>query len=79
MFARQRITSIVFDVELIHLVRRRGYTSAIVPIRWADRRGSRMHPGVRLAVRVAWDLFRIPLLHRDVRRAARDAHDRAAA
>ena len=79
MFARQRITSIVFDVELIHLVRRRGYTSAIVPIRWADRRGSRMHPGVRLAVRVAWDLFRIPLLHRAVRPAARDAHDRAAA
>jgi dolichyl-phosphate beta-glucosyltransferase len=79
VFARQQITSIVFDVELIHLVRRRGYTSAIVPIRWADRRGSRMHPGVRLAVRVALDLFRIPLLHRGVRPAARDAHDRAAA
>ena len=30
-----------------------------------------MHPGVRLAMRVAWDLFRIPLIHRDVRRAAR--------
>jgi dolichyl-phosphate beta-glucosyltransferase len=79
VFARQQITSIVFDVELIHLVRRRGYTSAIVPIRWADRRGSRMHPGVRLAVRVALDLFRIPLLHRGVRPAARDARDRAAA
>ena len=79
VFARQQITSIVFDVELIYLVRRRGYTSAIVPIRWADRRGSRMHPGVRLAIRVAWDLFRIPLLHRGVRPAARDARDRAAA
>ena len=79
VFARQQITSIVFDVELIHLVRRRGYTSAIVPIRWADRRGSRMQPGVRLAVRVAWDLFRIPLLHRTVRPAARDARDQAAA
>ena len=79
VFARQRITSIVFDVELIHLVRRRGYTSAIVPIRWADRRGSRMQPGVRLALRVAWDLFRIPLLHREVRAAARNGGDRAAA
>jgi dolichyl-phosphate beta-glucosyltransferase len=69
VFARQQVTSIVFDVEVIYLVRRRGYRHAVVPIRWADRRGSRMHPGPRLALRVAWDLFRIPLIHRDVRRA----------
>ena len=68
LFARQRITSIVFDVELIHLARRRGYRLAIVPIRWQDVRGSRMRPGPVLALRVAWDLFRIPLLHRSVRR-----------
>jgi dolichyl-phosphate beta-glucosyltransferase len=80
VFTRQRITSIVFDVELIHLVRRRGYASRVVPIRWADRRGSRMQPGFRLALRVAWDLFRIPLLHRDVKRAAvREPVDRVAA
>ena len=37
---------------------------AIVPIRWDDRRGSRMRARPGLAVRVAWDLFRIPLIHR---------------
>jgi len=68
VFGRQVITSIVFDVELVHLVRRLGYRMAIVPVRWEDRRGSRMHPGPRLAFRVAWDLFRIPFLHRRVRR-----------
>ena len=68
MFSRQRVTSIVFDVELIHLARRRGYRVAIVPVRWMDQRGSRMRPGFRLALSVAWDLFRIPLLHRKVRR-----------
>ena len=68
LFARQRITSIVFDVELIHLARRRGYRMAIVPIRWSDKRGSRMRPGPRLAVRVAWDLFRAPILHRTIAR-----------
>src|SRR5262249_28303561 len=31
LFSRQRITSIVFDVEIIHLARRRGYTIAVVP------------------------------------------------
>jgi dolichyl-phosphate beta-glucosyltransferase len=64
LFADQKITSIVFDVELIYLARRRGCSIAIVPIRWYDKRGSRMRPGFKLAVRVAWDLLRIPLIHR---------------
>ncbi len=68
LFGRQRVTSIVFDVEIIYLARRRGYRLAVVPIHWADRAGShmRMRPG--LAARVAWDLFRIPLVHRGVGR-----------
>jgi dolichyl-phosphate beta-glucosyltransferase len=70
LFERQQITSIVFDAELIYLARRRGYRIAVVPVRWADRRGSRMRPGIRLAARVAWDLVRIPLLHRRVPRAS---------
>ncbi len=68
LFARQRVTSIVFDVELIYLARRRGYRMAIVPIRWFDKRGSRMRARPGLAIRVAWDLFRIPLIHRGSRR-----------
>jgi dolichyl-phosphate beta-glucosyltransferase len=72
LFGRQRITSIVFDVELIYLARRRGYGIAVVPIRWSDKRGSRMHPGARLGLRVAWDLFRTPFLHRRVARRAPD-------
>ena len=68
LFGRQAITSIVFDVELIYLARRRGYRIAIVPIRWADKRGSRMHPGPMLALRVGWDLVRARLIHRRVSR-----------
>lgn len=68
IFRRQRIRSIVFDVELIYLCRRRGYRLAVVPIEWEDRRGSRMRTGLGLALRVAWDLFRIPLIHRRLRR-----------
>ncbi|MFI5253971.1 MAG: glycosyltransferase [Candidatus Limnocylindrales bacterium] len=67
LFGPQRITSIVFDVEIIHLARRLGRSVAIVPVQWSDRHGSRMHVGLRLAVRVGWDLLRIPLLHRRVR------------
>ena len=68
LFEAQQIRSIVFDVELIYLARRRGYRIAIVPIRWSDRRGSRMRPRPGLALTVAWDLVRIRLLHRGVRR-----------
>ncbi len=70
LFSRQRVTSIVFDVELIYLARRRGYRLAIVPIHWADRRGSHMQMRPAIAARVAWDLFRIPLIHRSVVRPA---------
>jgi dolichyl-phosphate beta-glucosyltransferase len=64
LFARQQVVSIVFDVELIYLARRRGYRLAVVPIRWYDKRGSRMQARLGMAIRVGWDLFRIPLIHR---------------
>jgi hypothetical protein len=50
LISQQKVTSIVFDVEIIHLARRRGYEIAVVPIRWEDVRGSRMRPGAALAV-----------------------------
>jgi len=68
LFGQQRITSIVFDVEIIYLARRRGYRMAIVPIQWSDKRGSRLHARPGIALRVVWDLFRIPLIHRRVAR-----------
>jgi dolichyl-phosphate beta-glucosyltransferase len=73
LFARQQVTSIVFDVEIIYLARRRGYRFAVVPIQWYDRRGSRMRAGIGLALRVAWDLFRIPLIHRRSAKRRSDA------
>jgi dolichyl-phosphate beta-glucosyltransferase len=73
LFARQHILSIVFDVELIFLARKRGYSIDIVPIRWADKRGSRMRARPGLALRVAWDLFRIPVIHRRVGRRQENA------
>jgi dolichyl-phosphate beta-glucosyltransferase len=69
LFSRQRITSIVFDAEIIHLARKRGYRMAVVPVQWSDKRGSRMRVRPRLALQVAVDLVRIPLVHRGVKRA----------
>jgi glycosyltransferase involved in cell wall biosynthesis len=66
VFERQRIGSIVFDAEVIHLARKRGYSIASVPVQWSDKRGSRMHVRPGLALRVLVDLVRIPLIHRGV-------------
>ena len=78
LFGRMRISSIVFDVDLIYLARKRGYRIAIVPIVWADRRGSRMHARPGLALRVAWDLVRIRFVHHGVKRVAPDGSGGAA-
>ncbi len=66
LFERLTTDGIVFDAELIHLARRRGYDMAIVPVMWHDVRGSRMRVRPRLALQVLYDLVRIPLIHRDV-------------
>jgi dolichyl-phosphate beta-glucosyltransferase len=66
LFVRQKIGGIVFDAEIIHLARKRGYSIAIVPVQWSDKRGSRMRVSPGLALSVVYDLFRIPLIHRSV-------------
>jgi dolichyl-phosphate beta-glucosyltransferase len=66
LFARQVIGGIVFDAEIIHMARKRGYSIAIVPVQWSDKRGSRMRVRPSLALSVVYDLFRIPLIHRKV-------------
>ena len=67
LFARQQIRSIVFDAEIIFMARKRGYRVAVVPVQWTDQRGSRMRVRPTLALRVAWDLMRIPIIHRGMR------------
>lgn len=66
LFAQQVIMSIVFDAEIIHIARKRGYSIAIVPVQWSDKRGSRMRVSAGLALNVVYDLFRIPLIHSKV-------------
>ena len=63
IFGQLKTAGIVFDAEVIYLIRRLGYSYAIVPVMWADIHGSRMRVRPRLALSVLWDLFRIPLIH----------------
>lgn len=64
LFEDSQLTSIIFDVEVLYLAQRRGYRIAEVPVEWTNAGGSRMRVTAKHAVRVFWDLLRIPLLHR---------------
>lgn len=72
IFGRLKTDGIVFDAEIIYLMRRLDYTYAIVPVMWTDIRGSRMQVRLLLGLSVLWDLFRIPLIHRRTARASVD-------
>ncbi|MEA2026970.1 MAG: glycosyltransferase [Chloroflexota bacterium] len=65
VFGRLKTSGIVFDAEVIYLARHLGYDYTVVPVMWHDIHGSRMQVRPGLAVSVLWDLFRIPLIHRD--------------
>lgn len=67
IFGRLKTNGIVFDAEVIYLMRRLGYEYAIVPVMWHDIHGSRMQLRVSLGMAVLWDLFRIPIIHRHQR------------
>jgi dolichyl-phosphate beta-glucosyltransferase len=65
IFGRLKTDGIVFDAEIIYLMRRLDYRYAIVPVMWDDIHGSRMRVRLRLGISVLWDLFRIPIIHRN--------------
>ncbi len=58
--ARLRIDRFSFDVEMILVAKRLGYTFVDVPVRWVNSPASRVHP-VRDSVNMLLDLFRIKL------------------
>ncbi len=64
LFRDTHLTSIIFDVEVLFLAQRRGYRVAEVPVAWTNAGGSRMRVTARHAIRVFYDLLRIPWLHR---------------
>lgn len=68
--AAQTVDGFSFDVEMLHLAERFGYTIAEVPVRWFDAPGSTVRPG-REALRFVSSIARIRL--NDIRGVYRNA------
>ena len=58
LFSRQKIDGYMYDVEILYLARRAGYTIAQVPIRWRDDGDSRLQL-ISGNIRNALDVLRI--------------------
>ncbi len=58
LFARQRIDGYMFDVEILYLARKAGYSIAQVPVRWRDDGDSRLQL-LSGNIRNAIDVFKI--------------------
>lgn len=66
LFSQQVLRSIIFDVEILYLARKRGYHVAEVPVKWLDAGGSRMRVSMGHALTVMRDIVSIPIIHRSV-------------
>ena len=73
LFRDTKLASIMFDVEVLYLAQRRGCKIAEVPVSWTNAGGSRMRVTAGHAVRVFYDLLRIPWMHRNDRNDRNDA------
>jgi glycosyltransferase involved in cell wall biosynthesis len=62
LFSQLRITGLAFDVELLYLARRAGYSIKELPVQWRQDKDSRVRLGVD-SLQMLRDVLSIPNLH----------------
>ena len=64
LFAQQKLSSVIFDPEILWLAKRRGYRVAQFPVDWTHIEDSRIqYDNLRKSLFVFQELFRIKSLH----------------
>ena len=66
IFERQRLNGFSFDVEVLYIARRMGFTIQEVPVNWTNMPGSKVNV-VTDGIRMMLDIFRIKFMHRGLR------------
>ncbi|MBU2490830.1 MAG: glycosyltransferase family 2 protein [Proteobacteria bacterium] len=65
LFSRQKLTSVIFDAEILWLAKRQGFRVAQFPVKWTHVEDSRIqYDSLRKSLFVFQELFRIKGLHR---------------
>jgi dolichyl-phosphate beta-glucosyltransferase len=63
LFSRQELDGFAFDVEILYLAHRKGYSIKEIPVNWINQEGSKVGL-IRDSGKMFWDILRIPFLHR---------------
>ena len=74
IFSRQKIEGFAFDVEILFLARKLGFSVAEVPVNWVNQEGSKVRL-VTDSVRMFLDIVRIHWLHRGEQFVSSDARE----
>lgn len=62
IFSLTNLRGLAFDVEVLYLARRMGFSVAELPVEWAENSDSRVRL-VNDSVQMLWDVLRVPLVH----------------
>jgi dolichyl-phosphate beta-glucosyltransferase len=68
IFSEVKLTSVIFDGEVLWLAQKLGYTVQEFPVQWTHDPDSRITYTPKKAIKVFLDMLRIPSLHVGVRR-----------
>lgn len=69
IFSRVKLTSVIFDGELLWMAKRLGYTVREFPVQWTHDPDSRITYSPMRALKVFGDMARIPFIHAGRKRA----------
>ena len=69
IFSKVKLTSVIFDGEMLWLAKRMGYSVREFPVQWTHDQDSRITYSPMRALKVFGDMLRIPFLHVTQRRA----------
>lgn len=71
IFPNVKLSSVIFDGEVLWLAKRLGYRVREFPVHWKHDPDSRITYNLRKSITVFYEMLRIPSLHLGVRKASR--------
>jgi dolichyl-phosphate beta-glucosyltransferase len=66
VFSHQRLAGFAFDVEILFIARRLGFSIEEIPVNWVAQPGSKVNL-VTDSMKMLWDIGHIRWMHRDLR------------
>jgi hypothetical protein len=70
IFPKVKLSSVIFDGEVLWLAKRLGYNVREFPVHWKHDPDSRITYNLKKSLQVFYEMLRIPSMHLGVRKAS---------